>query len=68
MAAYDARFRSLEGGTVVSSEPKVTMERTAHDLGSSARPIVRSSTDSTHGNNEVIFFIIILLLSFRIII
>ena len=36
MAAYDARFQSLKGGTVVSSEPEVTMERNVHDLGSSA--------------------------------
>ncbi|KAE8076363.1 hypothetical protein FH972_015019 [Carpinus fangiana] len=48
LAGYDARFRSLEGGTLVSSEPEVTTERTVHDLGSPARPIVRSSTDSTH--------------------
>ena len=57
MVAYDAHFRSLEGGTVVSSEPEVTMERTVHDLGSPARPIIRSSTDSTHGNNQVIFLL-----------
>jgi hypothetical protein len=57
MEAYDARFRSLEGGTFVSSEPEVTTERTAHDLGSPARPIVRSSVDSTHGNNQVIFLL-----------
>ena len=63
MAAYEARFRSLEGGTVVSSEPEVTTERTVHDLGSPARPIVRSSIDSTHGNKQVI-----VLLSFRILI
>jgi hypothetical protein len=59
MAAYDARFRSLKGGTIVSSEPEVTTEKTAYDLGSPARPIVRSSADSAHGNNQVIFFIII---------
>jgi hypothetical protein len=57
MEAYDARFRSLEGGTFVSPEPEVTTERTAHDLGSLARPIVRSSADSTHGNNQVIFLL-----------
>jgi hypothetical protein len=44
MVAYDARFRSLEGGTVVSSEPEVTAERTAHDLGSLARPRVTCTT------------------------
>ncbi|KAE8124896.1 hypothetical protein FH972_019739 [Carpinus fangiana] len=52
MAAYDAHFQSLEGGTVVSSEPEVTTERTVHDLGSPARSIVRSSTDSTHVRAE----------------
>ena len=57
MAAYDARFRSLEGGVVVTSEPEVTMERAVHDLGSPARPIVGSSADSTHGNNQVIFLL-----------
>ena len=36
MVAYDACFRSLEGGTIVSSESEVTMERTVHDLGSPA--------------------------------
>jgi hypothetical protein len=68
MVAYDARIRSLEGGTVVSSELKVTTERTGHNLRSLTRPIVRSFEDSTHGNNQVFFFIIILLLSFCIII
>jgi hypothetical protein len=56
MAAYNANFRSLEGGTIVNSEPEVTTERTTHDLGSPALPIVRSSADSTHGNNQVIFY------------
>ncbi|KAE8056115.1 hypothetical protein FH972_012910 [Carpinus fangiana] len=51
MAAYDTRFRSLEG-TVVILEPEVTTERTVHDLGSPARPIVKSSTDSTHVRAE----------------
>ena len=63
MVAYDARFRSLEGGTVVRSESEVTIERTVYDLGSPTHPIVRSSADSTQGNNQVIF-----LLSFGIII
>ena len=57
MAAYDARFRSLEGGTVVSSKLEVTTKRTVHDIGSPARPIVRSSIDSTHSNNQVIFLL-----------
>ena len=55
--AYDARFRSLEGGIFVNFKLEVTTERTAHDLGSPARPIVRSSADSTHGNNQVIFLL-----------
>jgi hypothetical protein len=59
MAAYMARFHSLEGSKVVSSESKVTTERVVHDLGSSAYNIVRSSADSTQGNNQVIFFILI---------
>jgi hypothetical protein len=63
MVAYEARFRSLEGGTDISFEPEVTTKRTVHDLRSLARPIVRSSINSTHGNNQVIF-----LLSFGIII
>jgi hypothetical protein len=57
MTAYNARFQSLEGSIVVSSEPEVTTERTVHDLGSPARPIVRSFTNSTHGNNQVIFLL-----------
>ena len=40
MVAYNAHFRSLEGGVVVTSEPEVTMERAVHELGSPARPIV----------------------------
>jgi hypothetical protein len=47
MAAYEARIHSHEGSTVVSSEPEVTTKRVVHDLGSPARHIVRSSTNST---------------------
>jgi hypothetical protein len=36
MAAYDVRFRLLEGGIVVSSELEVTTKRTVYDLGSLA--------------------------------
>jgi hypothetical protein len=54
MAAYEARCRSLEGSTVVSSEPEVTTERAVHDLGSPAHRIVRSSADSIQGNYQVI--------------
>jgi hypothetical protein len=51
MAAHEARFHSLEGSTVVISEPEVTTEKAVHNLGSSARHIVRLSTNSTQGNN-----------------
>jgi hypothetical protein len=54
MAAYEARFRSLEGSTVVSSDPEVTTKGVVHDLGSLARRIIRSSANSTQGNNQVI--------------
>jgi hypothetical protein len=47
----------LRGVQSSAYEPEVTTERTAHDLGSPARPIVRSSADSTHGNNQVIFLL-----------
>ena len=56
MAAYEARFRSLELSTLVSSEPEVTTKRVVPDLGSPARHIVRSSANSTQGNNQVIFY------------
>ena len=56
MAAYDARLRSLEGATVISSEQEVTTERGVHDLGSPARPIVRSFADTIQGNNQAIFY------------
>jgi hypothetical protein len=57
-AAYEDRFRTLEGYRVVTSKPKVTNEKALHDLGSLARLIVRSSVDSTKGKN-ILFFIII---------
>ena len=57
MVAYDTRFWSLKGTTVINLEPEVTTERGVHDLGSPARPIVRSSVDSTQGNNQVIFLL-----------
>ena len=56
MVAYDARFQLLEGATIISSEQVVTTERGVHDLGSSARPIVKSSADITQGNNQAIFY------------
>ncbi|KAE8125152.1 hypothetical protein FH972_019986 [Carpinus fangiana] len=52
MVAYDAYFRSLKGGTVVSLEPEVTTKRTVHDLGSLARPIVILSADSTQDDDQ----------------
>jgi hypothetical protein len=57
MMAYEARFRSLEGCTDINFELEVTTKRTVHDLRSPARPIVRSSINSTHGNNQVIFLL-----------
>jgi hypothetical protein len=51
MVAYEARFRSLEGSTLVSLEPEVTTERVVQDLGSPACRIVKSSANSTQGNN-----------------
>jgi hypothetical protein len=36
MAAYEAHFQSLEGGTDISFEPEVTTKRTVHDLRSLA--------------------------------
>jgi hypothetical protein len=54
MVAYEARFHSIEGSTVVSSEPEVTTERAVHDLGSPACRIIKSSADSIQGNNQVI--------------
>jgi hypothetical protein len=54
MTAYEACFRSLEGSTVFSSDLEVITERAVHDLGSPACHIVRSSADSTQGNNQVI--------------
>jgi hypothetical protein len=57
IVTYDARFQSLEGGTIISSELEVTTERTVHDLGSPAQPIIRSSIDNTHGTNQVIFLL-----------
>jgi hypothetical protein len=57
MVAYKARFCSLKESTVVSSKPEVTTERAVHDLGSFARHIVRSSTDSIQGNNQIIFLL-----------
>ena len=51
MAAYEVHFRSLEGFAVVNSKPEVTIERAVYDSGSLARHIVRSSANSTQGNN-----------------
>jgi FKBP-type peptidyl-prolyl cis-trans isomerase len=47
MAAYVARFHSLEGSTVVSSGLKVTTKRAVHDLGSPVCHIIRSFVDNT---------------------
>jgi hypothetical protein len=58
METYKAGFCWLKGSTVVSSEPEVTNERDVHDLGSLARHIVRSSADSTQGNNQIIFLLL----------
>jgi hypothetical protein len=58
MTTYEARFHTLEGSRVVTSEPEVTNKRVLHDLGSPGCLIVRSSIDSTQGNN-ILFFIII---------
>ena len=59
MAAYEARTHLLmEGSRQVGSEPEVTNERILHDLGSPAHVIVKSSVDSTQGNNILFLFII----------
>jgi hypothetical protein len=55
-AHYEEHFCSLEGYRVVTSEPEVTTERTLQDIGSPARIILRSSTDTTQGNNIYITF------------
>jgi hypothetical protein len=58
MTTYEAQICTIEGSRLVNFEPEVTNERALHDLGSLARLIVKSSIDSTQGNN-ILFFIII---------
>jgi hypothetical protein len=57
VAHYEERFHSLEEYRVVSSELEVTIERALQDVGSPARIILRSSADSTHGINILLFII-----------
>jgi hypothetical protein len=56
--AYEEHFRMLKGYRVVTFKPKVTIERALQDVGSPARIILRSSADSTQGNNILPFIII----------
>jgi hypothetical protein len=42
-AAYADHFHMLEGYRVVTSEPKVTIEKALQDVGSPTRIIIRSS-------------------------
>ena len=55
-ALYEERFHSLEGYRVVTPELEVTTVRALQDVGSPARIIIRSSANSTQGNNILPFY------------